>query len=615
MLGRYDSNEFDATEMLSSSGGLSCPDSDARIAWYGISGFPTLEFNGGNTMVGAGTDAIDGSAYDPLVLSLLDDPTPVAMSVTSHSFDAGSAHVAVHIELEEDLPTDAVMKIRVSLLEDGLSYGGVTYNEVLRDMLPETELVISAAGESQDKTFEFTMDPTWVAANMRAVVFVQNDNGKEILQSCNTRPTPAYSMRYYAAGSRTLVASGEQTFAETGLFNMGTNSDTYTVSLDAAGLPAGGSAAILYDGAQASSFDITLAPGERALVNVVMDIGTANQGEVDLVLHAQSGGTSDRRLTYSIIDAATDVLVVDDDGGAGYADQYFVPAIAGTGKSSAVWDRSAAKVPAEVLAQFDAVVWNCGWAFPTVDADDRAALAAYLDGGGSLFISGQDIGWELDDAGGDALAWYNTYLHALYLNDDTNDLTLTGVAGTFTEGMALNIGGGDGANNQAYPSEIDPADASAQEIFIYSGARAGAIMADTGVHKVVYLAFGFEGIDNAADRAALMDGILGFLAPGGQSGAGEVPGPTMLLGNAPNPFNPKTEIRFRLAGDGPVTLRVYDLAGRLVRTLVDGPAEGGLHAVAWDGRDDTGRDQPSGAYFYRLSGDRADQTGKMMLVR
>jgi flagellar hook assembly protein FlgD len=89
----------------------------------------------------------------------------------------------------------------------------------------------------------------------------------------------------------------------------------------------------------------------------------------------------------------------------------------------------------------------------------------------------------------------------------------------------------------------------------------------------------------------------------------------MLLGNAPNPFNPKTEIRFRLAGDGPVTLRVYDLAGRLVRTLVDGPVEAGLHAVAWDGRDHTGREQPSGAYFYRLSGRSTDQTGKMMLVR
>ena len=57
MLDRYDSVEFDGVEMMASSGGLSCPDSDARISYYQISGFPTLKFNGGNTIFGYYTQA------------------------------------------------------------------------------------------------------------------------------------------------------------------------------------------------------------------------------------------------------------------------------------------------------------------------------------------------------------------------------------------------------------------------------------------------------------------------------------------------------------------------------------------------------------------------------
>lgn len=615
MLGRYDSVEFETVEYLASSGGLSCPDSDARITYNQISGFPTLKFNGGNTIVGAGTDAINGSVYDPVVQSLLDDPTPVALSITGHSFALGSAFISLRAELEGDLPADGIMKLRVALLENNLLSGGVTYHNVLRDMLPDVDLTITADGQVQTETIAFTMDPTWVAANLRAVAFVQNDRDREVFQTVNTRPVPEFSLRYYAAGPRTLIAVGEQTFGQSALFNSGTAADTYTVSLDTSLLPADGSAHFLHEGAPHTSTTIALTPGQRALFNVVLDIGTAHEGQVSLIFHSESGRIADRRLDYKVISADTDVLVVDDDGAYAYETQYFLPALAGTGKSSATWDRATGPVSGAELANFPVVVWNCGYAFPTVDATDRAALSAYLDGGGSLFITGQDIGWELNDEGGDAAAWYAGYLHATFVSDDTNDLTLDGVAGTFTEGLALNIGGGDGANNQEYPSDIDPADAFAQVILTYSGTRNGGIMVDTGTYKVVYLAFGFEAIDNATDRAALMAGIVGFLAPGGEAGAGDLPGAPALLGNTPNPFNPMTDIKFYLPEAGRVRLGVYDLGGRLVRTLADEVLPAGQRDLRWDGRDDRGRALPSGAYFYRLRHAGETLSGKMMLVR
>jgi hypothetical protein len=91
--------------------------------------------------------------------------------------------------------------------------------------------------------------------------------------------------------------------------------------------------------------------------------------------------------------------------------------------------------------------------------------------------------------------------------------------------------------------------------------------------------------------------------------------PTMLHANHPNPFNPSTTIRYELATAGAVHLRVYDAAGRLVRTLVDAREGAGVHDVTFDGRDDAGRAMASGVYFYRLEAGTVTQTRKMVLLK
>ena len=77
--------------------------------------------------------------------------------------------------------------------------------------------------------------------------------------------------------------------------------------------------------------------------------------------------------------------------------------------------------------------------------------------------------------------------------------------------------------------------------------------------------------------------------------------PVAGLANSPNPFNPATTISYRLAEPASVTLRIYDLSGRLVRELLAGdPQAAGTHEVAWRGRDDAGRAVPSGTYLCRV---------------
>jgi Ca-activated chloride channel homolog len=94
----------------------------------------------------------------------------------------------------------------------------------------------------------------------------------------------------------------------------------------------------------------------------------------------------------------------------------------------------------------------------------------------------------------------------------------------------------------------------------------------------------------------------------------------VLHQNYPNPFNPSTTIRFELPTDGHVTLKIYDLSGRLVKTLLSGDQYAGAHTAVWDGSDDAGRKVAAGVYFYQLeftdaSGARQVLTQKMSLVK
>ena len=97
---------------------------------------------------------------------------------------------------------------------------------------------------------------------------------------------------------------------------------------------------------------------------------------------------------------------------------------------------------------------------------------------------------------------------------------------------------------------------------------------------------------------------------GGQVGADELPTGFALAQNAPNPFNPSTEIRFSLPEAGTASLRVHDIAGREVATLVNGTTERGEHVVSFDASR-----LSTGVYFYTLEAAGQSMTRKMVLAK
>jgi hypothetical protein len=115
--------------------------------------------------------------------------------------------------------------------------------------------------------------------------------------------------------------------------------------------------------------------------------------------------------------------------------------------------------------------------------------------------------------------------------------------------------------------------------------------------------------------AGLHDVWLIRLDAEGATAAGEIPPSTFAVRNHPNPFRPRTTIRYAVPEDGEVRLDVFDATGRRVRRLVDGWRRAGVHRTVWDGRDEDGGPAASGIYVYRMRGDGYERTGKMVLTR
>ena len=84
---------------------------------------------------------------------------------------------------------------------------------------------------------------------------------------------------------------------------------------------------------------------------------------------------------------------------------------------------------------------------------------------------------------------------------------------------------------------------------------------------------------------------------------------------SPNPFNPEIVLRFGLDKKVPMTVKVFDIRGKRVRTLMEGEQKAGLHVLRWNGRDDAGRALSSGVYMVRLVGKAREEIRKIQLIK
>jgi len=109
--------------------------------------------------------------------------------------------------------------------------------------------------------------------------------------------------------------------------------------------------------------------------------------------------------------------------------------------------------------------------------------------------------------------------------------------------------------------------------------------------------------------------IEGYVDQGNNQNTTQLPVTFAVSQNYPNPFNPTTEIKYQLPNTELVSVKVYNMNGQLVTTLVDGQMNAGYHKVQWDGRNSVGIKVSSGVYLYEMNAGNFRETKKMILIK
>jgi len=321
------------------------------------------------------------------------------------------------------------------------------------------------------------------------------------------------------------------------------------------------------------------------------------------------------------------ILLVKDDVGSNYDTYYQTPLTT----LNALYDTfnvlQQGSPSAGLLAQYPVVFWWTGNdSTTTLVPADTAAIKAFLDGGGKLFLTGQNIG---QDIASKYPTFYANYLHASFVQASSGLIFLTGVDGDpigKRSGDTLAVSGGGGAQNARSNDVISPV-GGAQASFMYRGTTNVAGISYSGTYKLAYFGFPAEAIDGSSTRYVQRDEIFRRILDwfGGTLGVEEssqevfryqpVASSFALGAFVPNPVSGEGGIDFSLPISTRMNLAVYNVSGQRIRTLVSGDRFAGRYWAHWDGKDNAGKQVASGVYLFRLQAGGFAQMRNVVVLR
>jgi len=299
-------------------------------------------------------------------------------------------------------------------------------------------------------------------------------------------------------------------------------------------------------------------------------------------------------------------------------------------------------VTATGLRSYRAIVWDVGErSAATLNAQDQALLQSWLALAGrnrGLVLAGDNLAYDLTVNGHAIPGFLGCVVGATYSRDIWESAPLdsflpapNGAANTRIVGDSFALNGDcPGINRFDALATAACAGGSARAWLLWPNGlvagteRLAALTSPGDSSKAMLLGFTFAAMPSASRRNLLLWRTLveemevpfcstptSVETPGSSS-----PAPVArLLAPAPNPFNPRTTIRFSLARPSRVRLGIYSASGALVRILADRPFGSGEHRLGWDGRDDRGREVGSAAYLVRLEAEGRSEARKVVLLR
>ena len=296
------------------------------------------------------------------------------------------------------------------------------------------------------------------------------------------------------------------------------------------------------------------------------------------------------------------------------------------------------------LIGYNNVIWILGdesTADQTFNQFEQDSVKSFLENGGNLFVSGSEIGYDLDRSGhssSEDISFYKNYLKAKYINDAPENkkayyYSAQPISSGIFEGLSkFNFDNGThGTIDVDWPDAIAAINGS-KDVLQYVGVPVSngvAGISFSGMFpngkkkgKLVHLAFPFETIYPENMRIVYMKKVFDFFEIPVSVANNENQAPTgfRLYQNYPNPFNPSTIISFTLPNAGNAKIIIYNSIGEEIRNFNFNNISKGYHKIVWNGINEYGTRVASGMYIYMIlfnsqNGETFRMSRKMILLK
>jgi hypothetical protein len=614
---------------------LNQADNTTRTNYYGCNYVPWIDVNG--TQI-----AETQSAFISSVTNGNNQYAPFNIVISQGVISNNLVEVAVKIIRDPgDVTTFGNVKLRVALTEKTVAFpsppggnGESVFYSICRKMLPNasgSSFTVPAPGDSVTISLQYIPTSAFLQAvnldSMRVVAFIQDDNTKEVYQSKMHELNQNYMATMSTQDEYYFGSSAETATYSAYIKNIGVFPDTYNINLDFNG-PSGWSQTFTtvngtFNYGQTDT--VTVSPGDSTEIAINVSANLVNGYGLTTAQFLSNQG-SYGSVMFKLTTFGLDILVIDDDGGEDY-ETYFQDELVSLNSDFGIAPSEFIPANADSINTFNIILWNTGVTEPALSTDEMNVIKSFLDFGGSLYLNGVDIAYQLADPASpyystETMNFFTNYLHSEYVLREHSATIALGIDGDpVTGGVGMTtLVGGSGANtiNHSaghFANQINAAGMYNANIFSFwmKPDEHPGIRAFHGVSgKLVFTTFGFETIALAEKRELFAQNLVEWLSipVSVEEESNLTPSSFGLYQNYPNPFNPVTAIKFLVPNTAHVSIKVYDLIGKEVAVLVDGIREPGVYEINFDSKN-----LASGIYFYKMTAGEFTSVKKMNLLK
>ncbi|MCS6916711.1 MAG: Omp28-related outer membrane protein [Chitinophagales bacterium] len=554
---------------------------NARVSYYSITGVPTIVLQGNYKKGQPGAMTMGDVNY------IISQTSPVKITVTDT--DNGSTHdVTVRIK-SIGTPPSGSFRLMTVIIERNIWYtnppgsnGEKYFPNVMRYILPTNNgelITLPAQGNEAVYTYTYTEDPDWNMAEIGVVSFLQHSTTKEVINVGSSFDQIQNALLQAPAVTAQQAQAGQSVSFSLQVGNGGYADEDFVIAFSS-DAPADWSADLLIDGNVVSNpATVSLAADVWKGFSLQVQVGNSPAlatYEISISSAANPLAPQMKALLY-VISGITD-LVINNAAGNGVTpgdasawEDDFLNGLAYSGNTTyaaamhpaalAVWQQGA-------LQGVQHIYLNVGWTFPGLPEEMVTMLKSFMDQGGNVLITGQDVAWESFDNNYSPYASVNKqnflkdYFKVDFVSDgnSSNKPLTANMNDIFTSVPSATINAYYGTS-YFYPDQLKLVSGGIP-VFYYNNntAKIAGIRAESGGHKTVFLGVGLEMIGTATDKNNIIktthDWFHGLIS----SAEWEA----VLLGFSAYPQPASSVLTLQVPRAG--LLEAYDLCGRRVHS-------------------------------------------------